>query len=40
MIVLAISLIALIGLSAYVLIMNNGGVHGLIENIKRSMKRR
>lgn len=39
-IILVVSVLALVGLSLYVLIMNNGGISGLINNIKRSLKRR
>lgn len=39
-IILVVSVIALVGLSLYVLIMNNGGINGIINNIKRAMKRR
>lgn len=38
-IVLVVSVIALIGLSAYVLIMNNGGIEGVIDIIRRYFKR-
>lgn len=38
-IVLIISIVALVGLSSYVLIMNNGGIDGIIEQIKRYFRR-
>lgn len=38
-IVLIISIVALVGLSSYVLIMNNGGIGGIAEKIKRYFKR-
>lgn len=38
-IVLIVSISALVGLCSYVLLMNNGGIEGLIENIKRYLRR-